>query len=328
MSCKRIIITAFLLLAFSVPSSFSQELQSARVSRAWGGNFFITAGEDRREYSPGDTGAGGLILRTGGILQTGAESFAEIRLNDGLILIAAENTSLVLRENGDELFLDFIYGRLLLSGQGNFRVHSAAADVRLEGGDIGIDYAFEAVGAPPRGDLPVLRVYGLNGSADLVSRRNQGIEAPVFPLAAGETLSLRIMGSQSYIERKLLGRDIIAYWNSRVPELRLAPPEKEVPAAPALAEAPVPEVQIRYEPPDYSDFIRVNRIKNLAIITGGVFYALGATFNGLARYAPDMIGGNAESFTYASYGFIGLGTTVLAGSLFVNPKYPKANGPK
>jgi hypothetical protein len=318
------LLAAFFLAVFSALPAFSQEGQLARVSRTWGGAVFITTGEERREYA----GAEGLILRAGSILQTGAESLAEIRLANGVVLIAAENSSLVLRENGGELFLDFIYGRLFLSGQGNFRVHSAAADVRLEQGDIGIDYAFEAAGTLPRGDLPILQVYGLNGSAALVSRRNQGMEAPVFPLAAGESLSLRIIGSQSYVERRSPGREIFAYWNSRVPELNLALPEAEGAPAPLPVEAPVPEVQIQYEPPDYSDYIRVNRIKNITIVTGGIFYALGLTFNGLAQFAPDLLGGNAQSFTYASYGFVGLGTTVLFSSLFINPKHPNANAPK
>jgi hypothetical protein len=309
MMCKYAVFLIFPLAALSVFSSFAQE-REIQLLKASGGEFMVSDGEEQRLYQPGSIGPEGLTLRRSNMLQTGAGTFAEIRMGE-ITLLAAENTSVAFR--GD--FLEFIYGRLRLYGSGRAVVRTAAADVVFDGGDAdtGLDYAYETSGTGF--SEPVLRVYGFTGERELVFRGDRA-SAPGYRVAEAAALSLRHTAAHSYAERGGLGEDIINYWNQYGGGPRLSLPVKE-------AEKSEPEIQIRYETPDFSPYRAKTRFKNASILTGTLFVLLGGAVTAFGHYGPKQITGRyTNAINTAGYSSIGLGAFALFGSMLINPQYP------
>jgi hypothetical protein len=308
MMCKYAVFLALALL--SVLPSFAQEreIQLLKVS---GGELMVSDGEKQSLYQPESISPEGLALHRGNMLQTGAGSFAELRIG-GITLLVAENTSVAFR--GD--FLEFIYGRLRLYGSGTaFTVRTAAADLVFEDGDTGLDYAYETFRAGF--SEPVLRVYGFSGEKELVLRGDRA-SAPGYKIAETGMLSLRYTAAHSYAERGELGEDIINYWNQYGGGPRLSLPVKEV-------EKNEPEIQIRYETPDFSPYKAQARFKNASILTGTLFVFLGGAVTAFGHYGPKQITGRYNNaINAAGYSSIGLGAFVLFGSMLINPQYPAA----
>jgi hypothetical protein len=305
------------LALFCAFFSFAQET-GMRLLRSSGGELMLNAGDVRNLYTPQDLGPEGLDIRSGDMLQTGTGTFAEIG-SGSLSITIAENTSIVFRGG----VLEFVYGRMRLTGDSEktaaaFMIHTTAADVLFEGGDVGVDYAYEPAGSGPA--VPVLRVYGFSGGATIVSRGG-GPAAPSFPLSEAEALSLRLIASHAYVERKALDGDIVDYWNSYGfdgPRLSL-PGETE--------QAGEPVVEIRYAETDYTPYITRNRQKNVAAAAGTLFVLLGGGLSGFGHYAPERYtGGHGDTLQVAGYSSMGFGALMLLGSLFINPRYPQAAG--
>jgi hypothetical protein len=295
----------FLLAVLSVFPSFAQE-REIQLVKASGGEFMVSDGEEQRLYQPGSVDPEGLTLRRGNMLQTGAGSFAEIRIGE-ITLLAAENTSVAFR--GD--FLEFVYGRLRLYGSGTAVVRTAAADVIFECGDTGLDYVYETFRTGF--SEPVLRVYGFTGESELVFRGDRA-SAPGYRVAEAAMLSLRYTAAHSYAERGGLGEEIVNYWNRYGGGPLLSLPVKEE------VEKSEPEIQIRYETPDFGPYRDKTRYKNASILTGTLFVLLGGAVTAFGRYGPKQITGRyANAINTAGYSSIGLGVFTFFGSMLINP---------
>ncbi|MDR2369978.1 MAG: hypothetical protein LBD71_00735, partial [Treponema sp.] len=81
MMCKYAAFLVFPLVFLSVLPSFAQE-KKIQLLKASGGEFMVGDGEDQSLYRPESIGPEGLALRRGAMLQTGAGSFAEIRIGE------------------------------------------------------------------------------------------------------------------------------------------------------------------------------------------------------------------------------------------------------
>ncbi|MDR0601088.1 MAG: hypothetical protein LBG42_01775 [Treponema sp.] len=300
----------FTFLVPGAPSSFAQE-GGVRLLRVSGDSFSLSTGGERKIFSSQDIGTEGMELHRGDMLQTGAESFAEIGVS-GCTLLAAENTSVAFR--GD--FIELVYGRVRLYGSAAsvLTVRSAAADVLYRGNDTGIDYAYETSRAGF--NEPVLRVYGFGGQADLVCRGERA-SAPSYTIDKNGTMFLRYTASHSYVERGTLEENIVDYWNAHVftgPRLSLEVKE-EVKIE--------PEIQIRYETPDYTPYISRNRLKNTALLSGTVFVLLGGGMAAFGHYAPSYVNrSQADIINAAGYSSMGFGIFALFSSMLINPAYP------
>jgi hypothetical protein len=306
--CKQVIFLFFSLAVLAVPLSFAQEGET-RLLRIFGDSVTLSAGGERKEFNPQDMA--GLELYRGDMLQTGADGFVEIGIS-GATLLVAENTSIAFR--GD--FLELVYGRVRLYGPAAsaLTVRSLAADVLYRGSDTGIDYTYETTG--PGFNEPVLRVYGFGGQAELVSR-GERVSAPSYMVGENSSLSLRYTPSHSYAERGTLEEDIVSYWNTRP----IAGPLLSLSAGKTVQSEP--EIQIRYEVPDYTPYIARNRLKNVSLVAGTVFVLLGGGMTAFGHYAPSYVNrAQADIINAAGYSSMGFGIFTLFSSLLINPRYP------
>jgi hypothetical protein len=321
----------------------AQEGREARVYFAEGGGFLLASGGQRAVHQAESLEAGGFSLRSGDVLRTDPGTFVEIQLiPQGTVIKAAGNTSLVFNFEETGVILGLAYGRILLLGGDadateSLSVRPGTAELVFRGGDIGVDYVVQAAGEPsPR--EPQIRVYAFAGSADLIPREGTAVQAlgrggAVFPVHAGEMVSLETAGAFSYVERKPLDPELTRYWTRHLPEGRLSlagetteasPPDP----APAGGEAAARGGRVLFIPPDYQPFFRTNTLKNGFVAAGITFSLIGAGMQGLAWYMQFDNGRTNDILRDTGYGFIGLGVLSLGAALFINPQAPEADGAK
>jgi hypothetical protein len=329
--------------------SYAQDREDARIYFAEGGEFILSAGEQRTSYGPGSLGDGGFILHTGDIIQTGPGSFVEIHLGlGGKVIRIAENTFLSYNRTSDEgVSLELSYGRLRLSddkngspGAGVF-IQSGTAEVVFHTGDISVDYTIRPLGENSR-QAPVLRVSVFSGAAEFIpliraSRVDYpGIvpEIPRFHIAGPEEAAVEIAPSLSYVERKPLSKEIIAYWDHYASAVFLPPSpalEELSLGAASLSEtrAQIPDGQNGNMFSDYNLFIKKNTVKNSFIVAGLSLSLVGAVLETLA-YSEWNLGDqrNRDISAYTGHGFLGLGILSFGAALFINPKLPVSDAPK
>jgi hypothetical protein len=279
------------------------------------------------------------------MIQTGADSYVEIQLIPGETLIkVAENTSIVyngMGMGGASASFSLLYGRIRVirgAGEGNrdLTVQSGNGAVYVREGDFGLDYILRP-GLSITGSgigRPLLRIYGFSGTADLIPlpvREENGTPAQTgggerarIRVSEGEALAMEVLLSGlSFTERKPLDRDIIDYWLDH--NFNGIPPLNMPKTALSFFFDPLPaqDHQIVYEPPDYSAFIKANRIRNGGIAAGLLFSSIGIGFQGYAYYRR-ISGSSAstDSLIYAGYANLGLGFLTLLitlGSSSVSP---------
>jgi hypothetical protein len=329
------------LLFFTGFRSYGQE-GGARVYGAGGGEFVLAAGGQRTVYRAGDLGPEGLSLHTGDIIQTGPEAFVEILLNPGgRVLRAAENTSFSYTVTGEaRVSLGLSYGRLRLAdGKGGFGgeeifIRSGTAEAVFRGGDIGVDYIARTARDQVPAE-PVLRVYACSGSADLLPLvRGSPADRPEstvprFQVNAREELAVEIAAPLSYIERKPLSGDIIAYWDRHgSAAFSLLAPEEPAPPPEAVSGGPpAPAGETWTMPPGDNPYIKSNSVKNGFLVAGLSLSLVGAVLEGVAQW-DWWYTGNADDrnlYRYTGYGFFGLGILCFGAALFINPKLPVSN---
>jgi hypothetical protein len=348
MSCKYGIAVLYLLVMPCFPV-LGQEDRDAWVYFAEGGDFILANGGRRTVYRPETLGPGGCMLHEGDILQTGPGTFVEIFLSSrGLILKAAENTTVTYHRAKNGISLELDYGRVLLTGgEGEESpgervfIHTGAADMLFQQGIMGVDYMVLAEDALFQRE-PVFRGYVFSGAADLISHANvappdRSAEAErAFPVNAMEMTAMEKNNGLSYIERKPLSQDIINYWNRHKPVgLSSVSPDSApvdpaaVPVAELAAEAePQKRRPVLFVPPDYDPFFRANKIKNGLIAGGITFSLLGTGMEALAWYRDFGSGKTSDILMYTGYGVFGLGILSLGTALFINPRLPESNGSK
>jgi hypothetical protein len=339
--CKYVRITGLCLLLFMGFRLYGQE-GGAQVYVAEGSEFALIAGGQRTVYRADNLGPGGFTLHAGDIIQTGPESFVEILLNPGgRVLTAAENTSFSYNiTDGARVSLGLSYGRLRLrdgkggSGGQDVFIRSGTAEAVFHGGDIGVDYIVQTARGQSPGE-PVLRAYAFSGSVDVIPlvrgspADHMAAAVPRFQVNAPEELTIEIAAPLSYVERKPLGGDIIAYWGRYRPAVfPFLSPEEPVPPSEAVstAETPVPAGQTWTLPPGGNPYIRSNTAKNTLLIAGLSMSFIGAILEGIAQ--PDWNIGTTDSRNlnrYTGYGFFGLGALCFGVALFINPKLPVSN---
>ncbi|MDR3168107.1 MAG: FecR domain-containing protein [Treponema sp.] len=344
-------ILSWILFPLS-PGLFAQESAGeefgARIYHAEGTDFILAVGEQRNIYRPDSLGAGGLTLNPRDMIQTAAGSFVELQLiPGGTVIKAAENTSVVFNSAGGEgapASFDLLYGRIRIirgaeEGNRDLVVQSGNAVVHVREGDIGLDYILRP-GLSLTGNgisLPLLRIYGFSGIAELVPRMTRegsgtlspagdsGGEQALIRVKEGETLALEVLSGLSFTERKPLGRDIVDYWARN--NFNGAPPLKKPESALVFFSDAPPDNQIRYTPPDYTSLVKPNRVKNWGIAAGLLFTAVGV---GLQSYGRFRIASNkdayAESLINAGFAPLGLGFLTLMVSLIPRSVPPAAYG--
>jgi hypothetical protein len=294
----------------------AQEGPEARVYSAEGGEFVLADRGRRTVYRPETLDPEGFMLHNGDIIQTGPETFVEIRLLPrNMIIRTAENTTIIYRTGDAGVSLELEYGRLrLLEREGSgepVAVRAGASEFVFRSGDAGIDYMVLAAETAFRRE-PLLRAYVFSGAADLVPRtKSSPADEAVFSIRPMEMAVLETNNSLPYIERGPLDQDIIGYWERRKPP-SFPPPE---PAA-ALAEEAASREYAPSALPGRQAFVRANRIKNGFIIGGVTLFAVGAGMEGLARRINSGNPGTADILAYTGYGFFGLGLFALGTALF------------
>jgi hypothetical protein len=318
----------------------------ARVYHAEGPDFILAVGEQRNMYPLNSLGRGGLDLNPQDMIQTGADSFVEIQLIPGETLIkVAENTSIIyngMGRDGASVSFSLLYGRIRVvrgaeEGNRDLTVQSGNGVVYIREGDVGLDYILRP-GLSITGSgigQPLLRIYGFSGTAELIPLITRDGSEALSPAGAGDRARIRVSGGEtlaqevlsgfSFTERKSLDRDIVDYWilnnfNGAAP---LNMPGTSL--SYFLDSLPEPDNQILYAPPDYSAFLKTNRIKNGGIAAGLLFSSIGIGLQSYGYYR--IFSGSrarAESLIYAGYANLGLGFFTLILTLIPRPALPPA----
>jgi hypothetical protein len=348
-SCKYnpgSLFLGFLLFIFLPSLLPAQDSASVVVYQAEGSDFSLSSRGEPRMFNPEEAASGGLTLSAGDLIQTGGGSFLELQLlPSGTLIKVSENTTFAF--NGYDLsgrFADFglLYGRIrLVSGTGGGNktvvVRSANISVRIEEGDLGIDYVMEPL-ARGRGGTPkpMLSLYGFGGKAEVFPFPSEG--SPVqagdiksIVVGKGEFLFLEIASPMVFAERKALAGDIIDFWErhnfSGTPPLAMPPVTLPgIPGGTEVTQAPpeVPEAVVQDNPfdsVDYPALTRARAVKNTALVTGLLLTAGSVTVQGLAYSKFDTKNDAlARNLFTAAFAPMGVGIfTILAGILY-NPR--------
>jgi hypothetical protein len=340
-----------LSLGFSLPA---QDSEGAVIYKAEGSDFSLSS---RGEWSivGSEAVAGGLTLNPWDLIQTGPGVFLEIQLlPSGTLIKVSENTSFVFNgyDGSPVRFADFglLYGRIrLVSGTGGgdqtVVVRSANIAVRIDEGDLGIDYVMEPI-AHGRGGVPrpMFRLYGFSGTAEVFPFPSgnsliQAGEIQSIVVKEKESLFLEIASPMVFAERRALDRDIIDFWRHHnfygIPPLAM--PSVALPTTPG--EAAVTEVPAEvsgnvipdnlFNSQDYLALSRARRVKNTVLVTGLLLTAASITAQGLA-YSQFDTGNDAFARKVFTIAFAPMGAgivTILTGILY-NPRIVSSQDPE
>ncbi|MDR1178265.1 MAG: FecR family protein [Spirochaetaceae bacterium] len=303
----------FLALLFWQPGfSGAQENGPIQIIDARGSDFIILTQGRRAVYGAERFREASVYLNVGDMLQTGPDSFAELRFSGGALLKVAENSSLLIGEGGVETAIRLFYGRLRFRtapGRG-FAISAASRSVELDSGDAAADYMLRPGSASAK---PFLTVSVFGGNA----RIRAGDQSPFHELAAFERLGLEETSSFAWAERGIVDDETLAYWNAHNflggpplvrPGTVVAEPESEQ------------SRQIPFTLPDTSVFRQTNRMKNVMTATGLVFSLAGLGLNGAGFWHLEWENyDTARMFLISGAAVSGFGILSLIGSLMTNP---------
>ena len=343
--------------------------QQAQITFSSGNEFTLSSGGFRINYYAGSTDAKTISLQKNDILQTSSNTFVELRLEPGGTRIKiAENTSLVClgQEYGDmTLSFSLLYGRIRISTEGLWQygggntvfIQAGKAETIFYRGDAGIDYIIRpGVSNLSRGE-PVLTVYNFSGATILrpLSWLLSNASAQGFQANEYESLSMEIVDSLSYIERKPMEYGIINYWNRNnfsggtalpVPRQQAAaaqqyyetvpaPPQNYIDQTPVIIERieyvypEVPPSIIKHVYPDNPLHKRLFRIKNCLISTGMFFTVAGISMQIAGNYGIPKLDKETNKLI-ANLGYLpfSLGLIFSGASLVINPRNVVEDVPK
>jgi hypothetical protein len=281
------------------------------------------------------------------MIQTGRGT-AEIQLISGTasfdktytIIKMAENTSILFDQPGNnkETTLELLYGRArVVTGTSEPAIVFRAGNslTTLQNCDTVLDYI-----ARPGLTQPVLSLHCFYGQGEIIPRFAPGTETAKFPIRANETCSIEYRVPYSYVERKSLDTQILAYYNSYpftpgaplpVPEAvaaQLASPSSTAPGGPSgtaeIAEAGANKPT--EETGTTSPSVKPNRHKiNVpGLITGFLIASGGAALQIYSKYGDPNPKFEKPLF-YGGFGPEVLGTLLIVGAL-INPT-PKEKTP-
>jgi hypothetical protein len=342
-------------LIFAALASFINA-QEVSIAFSGGGEFLLSTGGYRFSYQGGSLDSGALNLNKGDIIQTGAGSFVELRIEPGGTRIKiAENTSMVYNGAGQEArstSFSLIYGRIRIAtgtiwqhGEGSaVHVRTGQVETGFRIGDAGIDYIVNPQKSQLSRGEPILTVFNFQGNSELrpLSLNSAQTAVPSFVVYEYESLTLEMSNSLSYIERKPLDDEIIHYWNRHnfsdgAPLLTARPTGTDAILPPQAGsiqseaaqtsqvveriEYVYPPAKIEYVYPDNPANKKMSRLKNALITTGMVF-----TAGGIGMQIAGSVGipslDNKTNSMILNLGYIPLviGLIFTGASLAINPQ--------
>ena len=199
----------------------------AFIYYAQGGSFSISVQGQRMLFPADAPGTAAMLLGPSGVIETAAGASVEFQLvPSGTVIKLSENTTLVyngIDEYGRFADLDLLRGRIrvvtgVMSSDGiqAIVVRGGRASVRITGGDVGIDYSL-TLGLRVLSGMPVFHVHTFRGRAEVFPYRLGGAAAQfgtvhLLLADAGESLSLDISASHTFVEREALSSAVVAYW--------------------------------------------------------------------------------------------------------------------
>ena len=356
-----------LLFFFSLTMvSYSQE---AQITFSSGNEFTVSSNGLRKSYYGGSAEARTISLKKNDILQTSGNTFVELRLEPGGTKIKiAENTSLAcIGQEYGEMTLSFslLYGRIRISNEGLWQngggntvfIQAGKAETIFYRGDAGIDYIVRpGISNLSQGE-PVLTVYNFSGATVLrpLSWLTSNASSSGFQINEYESLSMEIINSLSYMERKAMDNGIINYWNrynfsggtalhgvrqvqSATPqyyETVPAPPQVYVDQTPIVIERieyvypETPPAIIEYVFPDNPLHKRLFRIKNCLISSGMFFTVAGISMQIAGNYGiPKLNNETNKLITGLGYLPLTMGLILSGASLVINPRNVVEDVPK
>jgi len=246
------------------------------------------------------------------------------------VIRMGENTSLVVnRPENREINLELLYGRIrIITGTAEqgvvFRTGTSATTLR--NCDTAIDYIIK-----PGITQPILSIYCFYGQGEVIPRYAAGTEPAKFPLKEEETFSMEYRIPYSYVERKSLDNQILAYWQSNpfssgaplpVP-LGVSNPPKVIAGASAVSQAASQagaNNSSQEDPLQTGNSPKLKRAKGINVfgLVSGILLVSG----GGALMAYSKLGNSDANFQnklfYSSFAPIGLGALFIAGSI-INP---------
>jgi len=249
------------------------------------------------------------------------------------VIKMGENTSfLVDRPENKEITLELLYGRArVITGTAEpgivFRTGTSVTTLR--NCDMGIDYIIK-----PGITQPVLSLYCFYGQGEVIPRYTPGTEPAKFSLKAEETFSLEYRIPYSYMERRSLDSQILAYWQANpfspgaplpVPQ-GVSNPTRIAAGSPAITQ-PVSQAGENDLPPEEnseqtSESPKLKRSKGISVfgLVSGILLASGGgamlyfNNNKAITSDPDF----QKKLFFSSFAPIGLGTLFIVGSI-INP---------
>jgi hypothetical protein len=319
--CKYCLIASLFFFPALVPA---QEYSGWRLYHAEG-DIVLTSRGSRTIYKSGSSDFEGTVLKSQDMIQTGSGR-AEIQIipeNDGsgeyTVLKLGENTSLLINSLGADLSLELLYGRIrAVNGADapNLTIRSGNSQSSLRNSDAALDFV-----ARPGQTQPALTIHCFGGQGELTPlAQTDSADISKLPIKNGETLRMEYHIPFSYIERKALDQEALAYWTAHrfTGSAPLGMPPVELAQAPTARAEETPADTIVYAPPASSAEGGTRKIKNGYIITGLLLVSAGAAMQGYSFFGnpgPEL----RDGLFYGGYGPLGLGAVFLFGAAAYNP---------
>jgi hypothetical protein len=301
------------------------------------GEITITQGGVRTIYRAETEKPREILLMPQDMIQT-SRGTAEIQLVTGApslektytIIKMSENTLLLIsRPENREISLELLYGRVRVvtgTAESNIVFRTGASVTTLRNCDTAIDYITR-----PGITQPVLTLHCFYGQGEIIPRFGQGTEATRFPLKADETFFLEYRIPYSYMERRSLDSQILAYWQSNpftpgaplpIPTavLSMQKNPQTLAGIPAADPPGADNVSQADNSPQTSELPKAKQSKKINVtgLVTGVLLASG----GAALLAYSTYGKPEQKFErplfYSGFAPIGLGTIFIIGSI-INP---------
>lgn len=335
-------IATFFLSLGSVGAAAQEAPPQGELVFAEGRDFVLVRGGQRRIFPVDDPEVLGMALIEGDLIQTAPRTFLEVQLLPrGTVLKIAENSSFQFKgfgKAGESVSLGLIYGRVRakvakMAAEDSFTIRSGNTVAGVRGTDFGFDSLVSQGAGAERGlvGASVLRVYCFSGEVVLIPSIDPDsplTTAPSVAVRRNEVASLDPSFTVPLVERRSMDAELLRFWseNDFKGSTPLPPPETPTLQSLALATAPVgapAELEIRYIPPDYAPYLRVNRAKNGAIAASALFSLIGVVFQG-AGLAYSVTGEYGLSRDLMVTGVIplGLGIVTMISALVINPPSP------
>jgi hypothetical protein len=314
------------LLFFSA-ALYAQDYSGWRLYHAEG-DIVLTSRGSRTIYKSGSSDFEGTLLKSQDMIQTGSGK-AEIQIipanaapGEYTVLKLGENTSLLVDSLKADPSLELLYGRIrAVNGAAApvLTIRSGNSSSSIRNSDTALDFV-----ARPGQTQPVLAIHCFRGQGELTPVVQTGSgDSSKLPIRAQETLTMEYHIPFSYVERKALDPQTVAYWRASrftgsaplaMPAVELGPslPPEDAGAGKTQADT------IVYAPPAFPANGGARKIKNGYIITGLLLVTAGAAMQGYSFFgngSPEV----KDGLFYGAYGPLGLGAVFLLGAAVYNP---------